>query len=243
MNTYAKKIQLMLALVLTIIVSACGASAKQTPTLDPAAVYTQVAATVQAGIMQTQAAMSSPTVAPTNTPSPTVAITPSITSSSLTPIPTLTQYIPSSGSTPPSATGDDLKWIADVSYPDCSVLSPGEEFVKTWKVQNSGTSTWTKDYYLLWTDIKNYDPNNYKKVVVQSEKKLGEEIKPGDQVELDMKIVAPDTNGVYKIFYVMMNPNVKYSAARIGFGESLWVLFVVNDTPATPITTCPTPAP
>lgn len=227
-------------LVLSILATACGTATNQTPTLDPAAVYTQVAATVQAGILQTQAALPSPTPSPTFTVTPTLGITQTatISATSGTIMPTLTQYIPSAGGTPASSTGDNLGWVADVSIPDCKILPPGTEEVKTWKVKNTGTTTWTAAYYALWTDIKNYDIYKYTDVVTQVSKKLGEEIKPGTEYELDMKFLTPVDNGVYKIFYTMVNPNVKYPAGHLGFGDPLWVLFVVNSTPSNPIK-CP----
>lgn len=244
MQIQNKKMIFLAILLLAVLAAACSPAANQTPTLDPAAVYTQVAATVQAGILQTQAAMPSPTATLTNTPTPTLAVSPTGTLSTTvlptsgTAMPSLTPYVPSAGGTPASATGDNLKWVADVSIPDCTILPPGTEVTKTWKVQNNGTTTWTKDYYALWTDIKNYDIYKYTDVVIQVQKKLGEEIKPGAEYELDMKLVTPVTNGVYKVFYTMINPNVKYPTGHLGFGDPLWVTFVINDTPSSPIT-CP----
>src|SRR3974377_235848 len=34
------------------------------------------------------------------------------------------------------------QFIADVSIPDGTVMAPGAPFVKTWRVQNTGTCTW-----------------------------------------------------------------------------------------------------
>jgi hypothetical protein len=239
MNKALKLIAFSITIALSMVLSACGPSANQTPTTDPAAVYTQVAATVQAGILQTQASMPTSTSAPTNTPQPTPTATQNKTPVGLTPIPTLTQYIPNAGnSTASTGNGDDLKWVADISVPDCTVFGPGEEFTKTWKVKNTGTTTWTADYYLLWTSITNFDPNNYKKVVLQPVKKLGGEVKPGEEVELDVNLLTPESNGKYKIFFIMMNPNVKYPQTKIGFGEALWTLIVVNDPLSTPVA-CP----
>lgn len=243
MSSSKKMIMVIGGLLLSMVATACGTAANQTPTTDPAAVYTEVAATVQAGILQTQAALPSPTPAPTNTVTPTPGITATATISVTnatpgTPMPTLTLYVPSAGGTPSSSTGDNLGWVADVSIPDCTILPPGTEEVKTWKVKNTGTTTWTASYYALWTDIKNYDIYKYTDVVTQVQKKLGEEIKPGTEYELDMKFMTPVETGVYKIFYTMVNPNVKYPAGHLGFGDPLWVTFVVNTTPSNPIK-CP----
>jgi len=220
------------------ILVSCGPAAQATPTPDQAAIFTQVAATIQAGIQQTRDTL------PTSTPAPTNTLHPPRHHSnapplSLTPLPTLTRYVPISGGTQSSGSGDDLKMISDVNYPDCTVIAPGEEFTKTWLVQNSGTTTWTAKYFLQWIDIKNYDPNNYTKVVLTPKKVLGEEVKPDAQIELDVKLVSPDDNGVYTIYFRMWNPDAVYSKVPYGFGDQLWVKFVVSDGATTPMACTP----
>lgn len=38
---------------------------------------------------------------------------------------------------------DELGYVADVTIPDGSRVEAGQTFIKTWRVRNSGTSTWT----------------------------------------------------------------------------------------------------
>ncbi|HJV72466.1 NBR1-Ig-like domain-containing protein [Ideonella sp.] len=38
--------------------------------------------------------------------------------------------------------GDHASFVRDVTYPDGEVVSAGQEFVKTWEVQNTGSITW-----------------------------------------------------------------------------------------------------
>ena len=47
---------------------------------------------------------------------------------------------------------NDLEFLADVTIPDDTSVAPGEEFVKTWLVKNSGTCNWEDDYTLRNTD-------------------------------------------------------------------------------------------
>ncbi|MBN2258703.1 MAG: hypothetical protein JW704_12955 [Anaerolineaceae bacterium] len=42
------------------------------------------------------------------------------------------------------------QYVADVTIPDGEVLNPGEGFVKTWKVKNSGTCDWGEGYELVF---------------------------------------------------------------------------------------------
>ena len=76
-------------------------------------------------------------VTPSIVITPTVAITPS--------------------ETPPSGTGPggcvlSEQYIADVTIPDNTIMSPGAAFLKTWRVQNTGTCIWDTSYQLVFAD-------------------------------------------------------------------------------------------
>ncbi len=43
---------------------------------------------------------------------------------------------------------NDLRFISDVTYPDDTVVAPGQEVEKVWLVQNNGTCNWESDYTL-----------------------------------------------------------------------------------------------
>ncbi len=38
--------------------------------------------------------------------------------------------------------GDDIGFIGDITYPDHSILTPGQAFTKTWEIRNVGTVPW-----------------------------------------------------------------------------------------------------
>jgi len=52
----------------------------------------------------------------------------------VTPTPTCTNY---------------LKYLEDLSYPDGTVVQPGEALDKQWRVENSGTCNWDSQYRLM----------------------------------------------------------------------------------------------
>ena len=41
--------------------------------------------------------------------------------------------------------GFDALYLEDVTYPDGSVVLPGKEFVKTWRVVNNGVVPWNEE--------------------------------------------------------------------------------------------------
>lgn len=49
----------------------------------------------------------------------------------------------------PVACTNDAAFVVDVTYPDGSVVAPGVDLMKTWRVRNTGTCTWDGNYSLV----------------------------------------------------------------------------------------------
>ena len=93
------------------------------------AIHTAAAETVIAEFTQTARAVP-PTSAATATEA--VTATPLATlQPTETTIPTNDPFV----STPTEILCDDSKWVADVTYSDGTEVTPGQDFVKTWKNQ------------------------------------------------------------------------------------------------------------
>ena len=45
---------------------------------------------------------------------------------------------------------DAASFVTDVTYPDGSLVARGSTFVKTWRVKNAGTCSWTSSYALVF---------------------------------------------------------------------------------------------
>jgi hypothetical protein len=92
--------------------------------------------------------------APT-TPGPTH----SVSQATVTPlVPLAPTPLPSTPTeTPPSGSGPggcllSAQYIADVTIPDNTAMTPGSAFVKTWRVKNSGTCSWEAGYQLVFAE-------------------------------------------------------------------------------------------
>jgi hypothetical protein len=175
-------------LLALIILSACNApSAETTPTEAVDAVYTAAAETIIA-----QAAKA------TSTPTPTI---PAPATNTLAPTVT-----PTSGasSTPVSATAtapaqnfcDNARFISDVTYPDNSVLAPGQVFEKTWAMLNTGTCTWTEGYTIVFSSGD---------VMSGTTRAIGQAVAPQAQVNVTVKLTAPFTPGTYTGIWRLAN--------------------------------------
>jgi len=163
---YTKSSWLILALVLTLILSACNLGQEPEPTPDVGVIFTAAAETVMAqfSLELTQTALAAPTATqmPTNTPPTSFAVVSpgaeSPVAPALTPIatfgagtqPTSVISLPTITSVAvlPTQSGPlcDDYILANETVPDGTVFKPGEDFVKTFTLQNTGTCRWDEGY-------------------------------------------------------------------------------------------------
>jgi hypothetical protein len=196
-------------LILAILLSSCNFSpAAPTATRpDPNAVLTAAAQTAQA--RGTALALTTPSPPPaTPTETATVAAPPtfpSITSTlpvsgTLAPVggatPTLgagaTQGVP-----PAPASGDRAEFVADVTIPDGTAMDPGEDFTKTWRLQNVGTTTWSTAYSLVHaSDDAIEGPASVS---------LPKNVAPGETVEVSVDLTAPEADGTHTSYWKLSN--------------------------------------
>jgi polar amino acid transport system substrate-binding protein len=147
------------------------------------------------------------------------------------PTPTPVPNQPTPTPRPQPACIDGMAWVADLTFDDQNmtappVVPPGQPFVKSWRVRNSGTCTWDSRYVLA------FDRGNVaaaqmggQPVAVQGT------VAPGATYDFSVNLVAPTVPGVYQGFWQMRNPS------NVAFGETIWVGIRV------PAPTQPTPAP
>src|SRR5512133_1043607 len=124
-------------LIVVLLASCSGGSAEPTATpVDVNALQTAAVQTVVAAVTQTSVAQPTATVElPLETETPAAAV------STETVTPTVA---------PTQNTCDNSAFINDTSVPDGTVMAAGADFVKTWKVKNTGTCSWTTGYNIVY---------------------------------------------------------------------------------------------
>ena len=101
----------------------------------------------------------------------------------ITPTPAAT---PTGTTTPPACTMSAVL-IQDLSIPDGTILKPGQQFTKTWRVQNNGTCAW----------------ENYKLVFVRGSLMGGNsptllpKVSAGSTLDISLELFAPSYQGEY----------------------------------------------
>ncbi len=189
------------------VMSACAAK----PTEDPYLKITEIASTVQAEL--TQMAALTPSATPTLEPTPTVTLEPPTSTPAVTNTPANTQ----APTTPPNTSNDNSVFLGDVNYIDGTVVAAGEVFTKTWKFKNTGTTTWTTSYQIM------YLQGTLKGTGDALFFKLTKEVKPGEIAEISANFTAPSVNGRYTSMWKL------YSSSGFYFGEYASIDIVVGD--------------
>ena len=189
-------------LLVATLITACGPSA--TPagsTPDVAAVRTSAASTVVSQFTLT-AAVFTPVVpsAPTDAPAASETAEPDVTATDTTA--PVAQVTNAEGTV--VALCDKYSWdpeTVDVNVPDNTPVSPGQDFVKTWKIKNIGTCTWGEGYEMVfsYSSAPNDDALNG---VAQP---LAAAIAPQQEVEVSVQFTAPDLPGTYFSVWTMQN--------------------------------------
>jgi Ig-like domain from next to BRCA1 gene len=209
----------VIASLFVLILAGCNTRGDEatTPTLDVTQAYQTVEARLTEAIAQT------PRTTPTDPPRPTATITPTTaapTQPVVTTSPAVTQ--------PPDALCDQaLPGVPiDVTIPDDTQLSPGEEFTKTWRLQNAGTCTWSTEYALAWFSGEQLDAPLAVPLI--------EQVLPGQTVDLSVDMTAPETAGTYQSNWKLRNPTGAMFGIGPSGGSAFWVRIVVTQS-GTPI--------
>lgn len=143
-------------------------------------------ATLQAMVTQTVVALT--LQAPTQTPPPPTA----------TPVPATNTPVPTATATAlPVTYCDWMAFVSDITVPDGTSFQPGETFVKTWRIKNRGTCTWTPDYTLAF--------NGGDQLGVTTSVRLPGYVAPGQYIDVSVTFTAPNTPGSYKGYWIMRN--------------------------------------
>lgn len=215
------KFQRVMLVGLSLLLAACKSSQAEPiatiTQLDPNAIYTAAARTANAKM--TEIAAITPTPLPptsTDTPAP-----PTLTS-------TPTEIPPSPTFTLPVAPGtpaDKAEFVADVTVADGTEYQSGEAFIKTWRVKNAGTATWTMAYSLVF--------DSGAQMAGPASVLLPLDVAPGQTVDISVNLIAPSDPGNYFGFWKLRNSNNQDFGVGPDSDQPVYVEInvVVSETP------------
>lgn len=193
--------------IMIIVVSGCNFPGLTT-TPDP---FTTAATETAAALLTLAAERTSIIIDDTATPNPETS-----TPSTDTPTPSITP-------SPTEACTDKATFDKDVTIPDDTRMDPGENFDKIWRLENTGTCTWTSGYAVVF-DSGNImgGPPSIPLIGV---------VPPGGMVDITISLTAPLSNGPHKGSWKLRNEK----GVLFGIGEEgdspFFVQIIVGPTP------------
>jgi len=228
---------LITSLIVVLVLTSCNVAAGAEPTVDINAMNTAIVGTTVAQIADqgTQTALAAPTntSAPTDTPIPLPTLDlltadpnalPTFSLQSPTPggLPGFTQVAPTAASGATQALGDACSnnvFEADITIPDGSVLDPGFDFQKIWKIRNTGNCLWDEGFRLVYIggSSPDLDPPNF------TFTKASDFVSAGEAVNIGIWLTTPCQPGQYEGHWRMQNDQGYY------FGSILSVYVEVKD--------------
>jgi hypothetical protein len=119
---------------------------------------------------------------------------------------------------PPNSGGcPDAAFVADVSIPDNTHIAPGAQFVKTWRFTNDGTCPLNGHILIPETTTQISSPG----IVF-----LPDNIQPGQEFEISVRMIAPTSPGTYKEVWVFND--CLFCPGPVAFGPTPYVQIVVD---------------
>ena len=204
------KVQLTIfILTAALILSACVPATPIVPTPDVLVIRTSAAYTVVAEFTLTAAVFTPTPFPPTETP--TVAPPTETPTAAFSTDPTQIAL----GT--PGQLCDNFSFdtaTVDVTVPDGTPLTPGQDFVKTWKIKNSGICPWGDGYGLIYA--------GYADKMGGEPVPLGTLVAVKQEIDVSVNFKAPTKVGEYTSAWQMAN------AKGIPFGKAVFVKIVVK---------------
>jgi hypothetical protein len=208
---------ILLIFVLTAVACNFPTAAAGTATPEgPQATFTALAQTLEVALTQTASASGTGT--------------PTATSAAATVPPTNTAIArPTNTSVQPTQVPCNwVRFVSDVTVDDDTLFNANDSFVKTWRLQNAGSCTWSTGYAVVFDSGDQMSaPNSVN---------LPQSVAPGATIDVSVPMKAPANAGTYKGFWKMSTAN----GVPFGIGNNANSPFWVQIKVQVPTATGPT---
>jgi hypothetical protein len=121
-----------------------------------------------------------------------------------------------------------MSFVADVTFPDDTVVPKGVGFLKTWRIRNSGTCPWPTGTSWVFVSGSQMGSPNAVPVAVTN---------PSETADVSVNLAAPTTPGTYTGYWTLRLPD-----GRI-LDHSFYVRIIVLAPTPTPLSPTATPWP
>jgi hypothetical protein len=109
--------------------------------------------------------------------------------------------------------------VRDVTIPDAVTLQRGENFTKTWRINNAGTCTWNETYTVVFNAGDRLDGKDGVKLPLTA---------PGADAEISVPMRASLVPGKFQGFWKLRTPNGQDFGTGPESNIAFWVLITVK---------------
>jgi len=106
------------------------------------------------------------------------------------------------------------RFVSDVTFPDGSIVNPGQQFTKIWRMRNEGPSDWPENSSL--TFISGDKLSNEISVVLPF-------VPANSEIDIAVPLVAPSSAGRYISYLRLSTPDGNR------FGQKIWLDLIVSE--------------
>jgi hypothetical protein len=188
--------------VATLLLVSCFPALPSSPTPNIPFIKTSAAQTVIANFTLTAgSSVSTPASTATSEPVNTSTALATFTSAPAVPTTPVPTQIGKPGATQVLLC-DKYSWddtTVDVNIPDNTQMTPGQSFVKTWLITNSGTCTWGAGYKIVY--------GGYNTPMSGQPEPLPLPVAPGQSVQISVQFIAPTQLSSYVSAWTLQNAN------------------------------------
>ncbi|MBI3170877.1 MAG: hypothetical protein HYZ22_20550 [Chloroflexi bacterium] len=116
----------------------------------------------------------------------------------------------------PTSKCDAALFLADVTYPDGSIVPRNMTFVKIWRIRNVGTCTWSTSYAVVFVSGDGMS--------APTSVPMPGSVAPGQYIEIPVTMVSPNKDGGYRGYWKLRNA----SGSLFGIGAQADTAFWVD---------------
>jgi hypothetical protein len=99
---------------------------------------------------------------------------------------------------PERGCSDRAEFVADITIPDNTSIPAGTTFTKTWRIKNTGTCVWTRQYSLIL--VGRIPGGDYYQI-----SNLEKAVYPNQTADLSVELAAPSAPGIARWEWMLQN--------------------------------------
>ena len=122
---------------------------------------------------------------------------------------------------------NSVQFVDDITIPDDTIIPPGDEFIKTWRLRNNGTCPWTEGYKIVAVDDEPLGGD--------TEMLIEAPVAPGQTSEVSVTLIAPEEPDTYRSNWQMNDADGNLFGVDGFLEDAFWLQIVVSEIEATAV--------